>query len=532
MKRAQTLLIAAVIVALFAGTPLSANERSAPTMDLSQAITRGDLEQLNLHLGRGTSPDTPNEHGRTPLGLAIDAHRTQIVKRLLEAGADVNKPSRFGPPLVMAAARGHLDIVELLLANRADPNVKDQGGRTALLAAAEKHDKELVELLVANGADVNSGDKGGRTPLGVARRDEEISSFLRDHGAQEPVNPYDRLDPYMRESMPPAAAESGRSVGYQPNPQESGILDDPNAIRERLAAFPGIGKALQALDAKAASEERSWAQRRTDNRSTLLRMVGRQLAEELTFLKGVATLEKAPKTVAAVDELLATRAKRYDLIGADLREERRLAQQEARQMMGRGRGRGSRGRTSRVMPADAYGDAGMMGDPYGGPRPGGSPRGPGAEGIPEEALDPDTQNQLNAWLSANPQDKRSLLSTVHGLDLIELGELRRVASEEKIAKPKGTLSVVLTALTKPGALKEEAAPEVGAKKTTAAIEGLMLARQGRLDRIMVKMAQEDERLQRMADRYGNTQQMSGRGRRGRGMMPQQPDQPVQRRGRR
>jgi hypothetical protein len=51
----------------------------------------------------------------------------------------------------------------------------------------------------------------------------------------------------------------------------------------------------------------------------------------------------------------------------------------------------------------------------------------------------------------------------------------------------------------------------------------MLARQGRLERITAKMAEEDQRLERMAERSG-TSPGAPRGRGGRGTMQQPEDQ--------
>ena len=71
-----------------------------------------------------------------------------------------------------------------------------------------------------------------------------------------------------------------------------------------------------------------------------------------------------------------------------------------------------------------------------------------------------------------------------------------------------------------------------AKKTAAAIEGLMLARQRRVTDIAAKMAEEDERLQRLEDRAGATAAPGAvRGRTGRGTTGPE-EQGTQRTGRR
>jgi ankyrin repeat protein/beta-lactamase regulating signal transducer with metallopeptidase domain len=65
-------------------------------------------------------------------------------------------------PLHWAASYGHKDVVQLLLANKADVNEKDEDGRTPLHAVTRK---DVAQLLLAKGADVNAKDENGRTPL-------------------------------------------------------------------------------------------------------------------------------------------------------------------------------------------------------------------------------------------------------------------------------------------------------------------------------------------------------------------------------
>jgi ankyrin repeat protein len=82
---------------------------------------------------------------------------------------------------------GHMDMVKLLIANKADLNVKDRTGETFLHIAAARGQTSVAELLVAGKADVNSVDNGGHTPLAwaVNQGNSEIAALLRRHGGHE-----------------------------------------------------------------------------------------------------------------------------------------------------------------------------------------------------------------------------------------------------------------------------------------------------------------------------------------------------------
>lgn len=67
-----------------------------------------------------------------------------------------------------AAWGGHEDIVKALLQHGADVNRTDDEGRTALIAAAYMGHSEIVQHLLDFGATIDHADSDGRTALSVA----------------------------------------------------------------------------------------------------------------------------------------------------------------------------------------------------------------------------------------------------------------------------------------------------------------------------------------------------------------------------
>jgi ankyrin repeat protein len=68
--------------------------------------------------------------------------------------------------LMLAAEEGWRRGVEMILEKRADPNVKGNGGETAVLLAARTNpDAEIIKLLINNNANINAKDDMGNTVL-------------------------------------------------------------------------------------------------------------------------------------------------------------------------------------------------------------------------------------------------------------------------------------------------------------------------------------------------------------------------------
>lgn len=161
------------------------------TFALMEAVRLGNIKIIKLLLEKGakinsskvlseaigssvTSKRINNVRG-TPMNQintieVIDTLRTEIVKLLIESGADVNrKESSDVTPLMNAVEKGNKEIIELLIRKGADVDAKMSNGETSLMQATRQCNIEMVKLLIEKKADVNVIDNYGLTSLGLAK---------------------------------------------------------------------------------------------------------------------------------------------------------------------------------------------------------------------------------------------------------------------------------------------------------------------------------------------------------------------------
>jgi uncharacterized protein len=148
---------------------LAACAPPAPT-ELPPAFVQGDLEGARSELKANPRVvHAKDKAGNTPLHLAVARQKEPLVPLLLANGADPNAVNDLGhTPLFRAVTGGNLEIVRSLLGARARVNVRDPHQTTLLHAAARRGSRELIDLLVANGADPLATDGFQRQPILLA----------------------------------------------------------------------------------------------------------------------------------------------------------------------------------------------------------------------------------------------------------------------------------------------------------------------------------------------------------------------------
>ncbi|OGW17046.1 MAG: hypothetical protein A2X56_13405 [Nitrospirae bacterium GWC2_57_13] len=99
----------------------------------------------------------------TPLATAAYKGRTDVVKELLDKGADANERSGCGlgwdpnvTALTCAAHGGHMESVKVLVGRGADVNARSRDGWTPLISAAYAGNADIAKLLIEKGADIDS----------------------------------------------------------------------------------------------------------------------------------------------------------------------------------------------------------------------------------------------------------------------------------------------------------------------------------------------------------------------------------------
>lgn len=106
---------------------------------------------------------------KASLHYAIRNGKVGDVKQVLSTNTiNINDIVDGMTPIMLAASRGNVEIIDLLYTQGADPNKRGSMQRTALQYAAEKNHIEAAKRLLAYGADIDAYDNGHLTPLVMA----------------------------------------------------------------------------------------------------------------------------------------------------------------------------------------------------------------------------------------------------------------------------------------------------------------------------------------------------------------------------
>ena len=141
-----------------------------------------------------TKPNQISQDDVPPLMRAAAIGNVDEVRRLLDAGADVNEQLEgVGiTALMLAARRGYLEIVKVLLKAGADPNavggITHVGFYTPLIMAMNRENKnrlEVIDALIAAGARLNPPAPFPESPLdnAVNKNDIEMIRALLQRGS-------------------------------------------------------------------------------------------------------------------------------------------------------------------------------------------------------------------------------------------------------------------------------------------------------------------------------------------------------------
>jgi len=160
---------------------------------LGVAASRGNLDLVKYLLEKGANPDLKGAGGETALFDAVFIYeqalepqildikpsmtkfdykiKDDIVKLLIKYGADIHAVDDTNTTLLMFACMFERDAVaDLLIKQGVDINVQDENGNTALIYAINDFYKiNIIKMLLQAGADINIKNNNSQTAVDIAK---------------------------------------------------------------------------------------------------------------------------------------------------------------------------------------------------------------------------------------------------------------------------------------------------------------------------------------------------------------------------
>ena len=189
-----------------------------------QVVTKEKLEKW-LEEGADLTQELAN---------AVLANAPELIRFLIEKGADVNAQTNQGAAPIHTAARNrHPDLVKLLAERGADVNAVDTDGMTPLRYAAMRDSVPTVKALLDNGADTEKPSAEGYRVLALAIADSryEAAKVLLEAGAEVNARTgQEALTPLMIAASQSKPAEGARFIPGSTRP-----IDVARSLLERGA---------------------------------------------------------------------------------------------------------------------------------------------------------------------------------------------------------------------------------------------------------------------------------------------------------
>lgn len=271
---------------------------------LLEAAARNDIDEVRRLLMKGVSPDSTNEDGLTALHQCCIDDNEEMMKLLIEYGANVNaEDSEKWTPLHAAATCGHLHLVRYLisrgsnlLAVNADGNMpydicEDEAaldyiegemarrGVTQELIDETRASTELQMLrdlkqMAAEGRDLEAYDHQGATPLHIAAAngylrvvecllDHNVATNVKDNDDWQPVHAaacWGHLE--VLELLVHHGADLNAKTKHEETPAD--ICEDPE-LRERILQLRSEQETRRQQETKKRGVNRSQSNTRTQS---------------------------------------------------------------------------------------------------------------------------------------------------------------------------------------------------------------------------------------------------------------------------
>jgi len=174
-------------VRLFLKEGMNPNVKKGGMTALLEATRRGFEEIALALIERGANVNDKDEYGVTALMYAAITGSKDLILSLIAKGAEVNAKDLQGRTVLIEALTTEndlpLEVIKAIIDAGAEVNVRSDSGVTPIMLAAPGS-TEVLRLLIEAGADVNAQDEEGFTALMRAKRNPENVRILKEAGAK------------------------------------------------------------------------------------------------------------------------------------------------------------------------------------------------------------------------------------------------------------------------------------------------------------------------------------------------------------